>query len=112
MSVSSLWAEPLGAVLTMDDVSDTVRDACSACGGPRMIRYETDHGHASWCPRFNNWYRIHVFTSVRTENDDHRRRTNDGDVLVARSLWAGGADVGEIAEALNLPDWVIRKWLI
>lgn len=112
MTVSNLWADPIG-FLSMGDVSDTVRDACSACGGPRMIRYEdTDHGHAAWCPYYNDHFRLNVFGATSHHRlSEPRRRTSDADVLVARGLWAGGSTLDEISEALTLPEWVIRKWV-
>lgn len=33
--------------------SKTVTRACTACGGPDLVKRDTEHGHALWCPYFN-----------------------------------------------------------
>lgn len=96
------------------DKSEAVTSACTACGGPNLIRYpDTEHGHAFWCPYFNVRTRA-MFTKrsslgphapTRTQVNAERIQQRRQDVY---ELYNDGWSAKDIAALLNVSPWVVR----
>lgn len=94
-------------------LSETVISACTACGGPNMILYPTDHGHAWWCPTVNAGMRERLGQVPATRVNEDRPESMQAQVRKTRrarvrDLSADGVSPRQIADRLGVCDDTVR----